>query len=67
VVLGFYLIFVGLAVILLDWLCGRSDKEGQSGEIKFGSSSIKGSAGILILLLGVLIYLLEEDFLNLKT
>ena len=63
-VLGFYLIFVGLAVTLLDWLRGRSQKEDQSGEIKFGNISIKGSAGILILLLGVVIYLLEEDILN---
>ena len=63
--IGTYLIFIGLVVVLLDWLQGMGHREIERGELKFGNISIKGSAGILIFLIGVVVYLLENGFVKL--
>lgn len=63
--LGFYLIFIGLGLILLNWLGRRTKKDTEMGEIKIGSLSIKASSGILILVIGVMVYLLEKAYLKL--
>ena len=60
--LGFYLIFIGLGLILLNWIRHRTKKDTEMGEIKFGNMSIKASAGILILVIGVIVYLLEKGY-----
>ena len=61
--IGFYLIMIGLAVMLLDWVRGRKNKHIQRGEIKVGNISLNGEIGLFIFTFGILVYLLEERFL----
>jgi hypothetical protein len=60
-IFGGLLIFIGILVVLLDrFLFHKSDCVNQQSEIKLGNLSIRGGVGIIVIVLGVLVYLLEE-------
>lgn len=62
---GGFLIIIGILLVLLDKFPFReSTGHNRESEIKFGCLSIKGGVGILILVLGALMYLLEEGLLK---
>jgi hypothetical protein len=62
---GGLLILIGILLVLLDRFPVRSSVGvNREGEIKLGHFSIKGGVGVLVLVLGVLVYLLEEGLLK---
>jgi len=55
------LILIGILLVLLDrFMVRKPAMVNRESEIKLGCLSIKGGIGILVLVLGVLVYLLEE-------
>ena len=62
---GGLLILIGILLVLLDrFPVRKSTGHNRESEIKLGCLSIKGGIGILVLVLGVLVYLLEERLLR---
>ena len=62
---GGLFILIGVLRILLDrFPVRRSTGHNRESEIKLGCLSIKGGVGVLVLVLGVLVYLLEEGLLK---
>jgi hypothetical protein len=62
---GGLLILIGILIILLDRLLIRKSADvNLESEIKLGNLTIKGGVGILVLVLGILVYLLEEGLLR---
>jgi hypothetical protein len=62
---GGLLILIGILLVLLDrFPVRKSTGRNRKSEIKLGCLSIKGGVGVLVLVLGVLVYLLEEGLLN---
>jgi len=58
---GGLLILIGVLLVLIDKLLVRKAAgHTRESEIKLGNLSVKGEVGILVLVLGVLVYLLEE-------
>lgn len=55
------MILIGILLVLLDrFMVRKPAMVNRESEIKLGCLSIKGGIGILVLVLGVLVYLLEE-------
>lgn len=55
------MILIGILLVLLDrFMVRKHAMVNRESEIKLGCLSIKGGIGILVLVLGVLVYLLEE-------
>ena len=62
---GGLLILIGILLVLLDrFPVRKSTVHNRESEIKLGCLFIKGGIGILVLVLGVLVYLLEEGLLK---